>query len=123
MPESSPPEFDWSQAESLLGEDPQNVPPEIAEIVVELEQSAKERFAELKTLDPAASRVVIGGVAHQLRGSLLNFGFVAVGAILLDIEKKEYPAADYPGLVAKAEKVFYDSMKLLASRYPTLPSS
>ncbi len=122
MSESTP-EFDWAQAESLLGEDPQNVPPEIAEIVVELEQSAKERFAELKTLDPAASRGVIGGVAHQLRGSLLNFGFVAVGAILLDIEKKEYPAADYPGLVAKAEKVFYDSMKLLASRYPSLPSS
>jgi hypothetical protein len=120
---SESPEFDWPQAESLLGEDPQSVPPEIAEIVVELEQSAKERFAELKTLDPASARTVIGGVAHQLRGSLLNFGFVGVGAILLDIEKKEYPAADYQGLVANAEKVFHESMQLLVARYPSLRSS
>ncbi len=120
MSDSSAPEFDWSQAESLLGEDPANVPPDMAEIVLELAQSARERFAELKTLDPATARPAIGGAAHQLRGSLLNFGFVAVGTVLLEIEKKDYPAAEYPGLVAKAESLFHESMKLLAGRYPSL---
>ncbi len=120
MSDSSPPEFDWSQAESLLGEDPAHVPPDMAEIVLELAQSARDRFAELKTLDPVSARVAIGAAAHQLRGSLLNFGFVAVGTILLEIEKRDYPAAEYPGLLARAESVFYESMKLLAGRYPSL---
>jgi HPt (histidine-containing phosphotransfer) domain-containing protein len=114
------PDFDWSQAESLLGEDTQNVPPEMAEIVLELVQSARDRFAEMKTLDPATDRKAIGAAAHQLRGSLLNFGFVAVGAVLLDIEKREYPAAEYPQLLARAESTFVDSTKLLGTRYPSL---
>ncbi len=120
MPESSQPEFDWSQAESLLGEDPNGVPPDMAEIMIELVQSANERFAELETLDPAASRREIGAAAHQLRGSLLNFGFASVGAVLLDIEKKEYPITDYLNLLARAKSVFRESLKLVAARYPSL---
>jgi HPt (histidine-containing phosphotransfer) domain-containing protein len=116
----STPEFDWSQAESLLGDDPANVPPEMAEIVVELVQSAQDRFAEMKTYDPAVSRPVIGAAAHQLRGSLLNFGFVAVGTILLDLEKRDYAPAEYPQILAKAEETFVASTKLLRARYPSI---
>ena len=114
------PEFDWSQAESLLGEDPAQVPPDMAEIALELVQSAKQRFGELKAMDPVTSRPAIGALAHQLRGSLLNFGFVGVGALLLDLEKKEFPPAEFAGLVQRAEAAFLASTKLLAERYPSL---
>lgn len=117
MPE---PEFDWSQAESLLGDDPNNVPQDMIEIVVELVQGSKERFQDLKKLKPETDRVAISSAAHQLRGSLLNFGFVGVGGLLYDVEKKEYAAADYPAMVDKAETAFTDSLKLLTGRYPSL---
>ena len=45
---ATPPEFDWSQAESLLGEDPHAVPEDMAEIVLELIDGSKDRFQELK---------------------------------------------------------------------------
>jgi HPt (histidine-containing phosphotransfer) domain-containing protein len=115
------PEFDWSQAESLLGEDPNNVPEDMAEIVMELVNGAKDRFQELKGFNPETDRVKISAQAHQLRGSLLNFGFTGVGTLLYDVEKKEYPASDYPQMMDKAESAFQDSLKLLAGRYPTLP--
>ena len=114
------PEFDWSQAESLLGEDPTQVPQDMAEIVVELVDGSRARFQELAQLNPATDRTKIGAQAHQLRGSLLNFGFTGVGTLLFDVEKKEYPAEDYPGMVAAAEKAFQESLKMLGERYPTL---
>jgi HPt (histidine-containing phosphotransfer) domain-containing protein len=117
---SVPPEFDWSQAESLLGEDPNNVPEDMAEIVKELVDGAKERFTELKGLQPETDRVKISAQAHQLRGSLLNFGFTGVGTLLYDVEKKDYATADYPAMMDAAEEAFTDSLKLLAERYPTL---
>jgi HPt (histidine-containing phosphotransfer) domain-containing protein len=119
MPESQP-EFDWSQAESLLGEDAENVPEEMAEIVRELVEGSKKRFAEMAKLDPGSDRAEIGSQAHQLRGSLLNFGFVGVGDLLYDIEKKECSPQDYPGLVAAADRAFRDSLKILGERYPKL---
>jgi HPt (histidine-containing phosphotransfer) domain-containing protein len=118
MPDA--PEFDWSQAESLLGEDPNDVPPDMAEIVLELVQGSKERFQELKRLQPATERVAISSQAHQLRGSLLNFGFIGVGTLLYEVEKKDYAEADYFGLVEKAETAFHESLKLLAERYSSL---
>jgi HPt (histidine-containing phosphotransfer) domain-containing protein len=120
MPASSQPEFDWSQAESLLGDDPQAVPQDMAEIVLELVQGSQQRFAELKTMNPESQRTVISAAAHQLRGSLLNFGFVEVGTRLFKIEKLPYETAEYPALVESAESAFNDSLKLLTGRYPTL---
>jgi HPt (histidine-containing phosphotransfer) domain-containing protein len=120
MPTPSEPEFDWSQAESLLGEDPNQVPEDMAEIVLELVQGAKERFQELKAFNPETDRVPISALAHQLRGSLLNFGFVGVGAVLFEIEKLPYESADYPGLTERAESAFVSSLRLLAERYPSL---
>jgi HPt (histidine-containing phosphotransfer) domain-containing protein len=117
---SAQPEFDWSQAESLLGEDPANVPQDMADIVLELVQSAEERFAELEALNPETDRVAISAMAHQLRGSLLNFGYVEVGTLLYDVEKKDYASADYLGMIQKAETAFVASNKLLGERYPTL---
>jgi HPt (histidine-containing phosphotransfer) domain-containing protein len=117
----APPEFDWSQAESLLGEDPNNVPEDMAEIVQELVNGAKDRFQELKAYNPETDRVKISAQAHQLRGSLLNFGFTGVGTLLYDVEKKDYPTADYPQMMDKAEEAFTGSLKLLSERYPTLP--
>jgi HPt (histidine-containing phosphotransfer) domain-containing protein len=120
MPTPGQPEFDWSQAESLLGDEPNNVPEDMAAIVLELVEGARTRFDELKALKPETDRTAISALAHQLRGSLLNFGFVEVGTYLFDIEKREYPAADYPGMVEKAEEAFVGSTKLLAERYPSL---
>ncbi len=120
MSTSSQPEFDWSQAESLLGDDYQNVPQDMADIVLELVQSAEQRFGELKAMSPETDRTAISALAHQLRGSLLNFGYVEVGTCLYEIEKKPYASADYLGLVQKAEETFVSSNKLLAGRYTSL---
>ena len=40
--------------------------------------------------------------------------------MLLHVEKSDYPAADYPGLIDKAEIAFVASRKMLAARYPSL---
>ena len=117
------PEFDWSQAESLLGEDPAAVPEDMAEIVTELVENAKGKFQELKALNPETERAKISALAHQLRGSLLNFGFVGVGGLLHNVEKKPYESADYPKLMNEAEAAFEASLKLLGERYPTLKLS
>jgi HPt (histidine-containing phosphotransfer) domain-containing protein len=116
----SQPEFDWSQAESLLGDDPAQVPEDMAEIVLELVQGAEQRFLELKALDPETSRPAISSLAHQLRGSLLNFGFTGVGTNLFAIEKLPFASSDYPALLEKARASFVDSTKLLSERYPSL---
>jgi HPt (histidine-containing phosphotransfer) domain-containing protein len=120
MGTANEPEFDWSQAESLLGDDVQNVPQDMADIVLELVESAQQRFVELKAMNPDADRPAISALAHQLRGSLLNFGFVDVGERLFKIEKLPYESADYGKLVGEAEASFNASLKLLGGRYTTL---
>jgi HPt (histidine-containing phosphotransfer) domain-containing protein len=114
------PEFDWSQAASLLGDDPQNVPEDMAEIVIELIEGSEERFTELKKKNDPADAVAISALAHQIRGSLLNFGFTAVGTILVQIEKRTFALGEYPGLVTKAYDTYVASKKVLVERYPTL---
>ena len=116
----SEPAFDWSQAASLLGEDPNQVSEDMAAIVLELVESSTERLQELKAMNAETELPAIRSLAHQLRGSLLNFGFTAVGLVLLDIEKKEYPAAAFPGMADEAIAVFGTSKQLLGKRYPTL---
>jgi len=123
MPNSSQPDFDWSQAESLLGDDPENVPEDMAAIVLELIESSRERFEELRVQDPETNRAGISSMAHQLRGSLLNFGFIAVGTALLKLEKQPYASADYASLVKEAHAAFVNSIKLLSERYPRLQLS
>ncbi len=114
------PEFDWSQAASLLGDDPQDVPEEMAEIVRELVETTALRLEELKNKNFETDRKAIGGLAHQLRGSLLNFGFTGVGTVLFRIEKTEYTLEEYHAMLAETEVLFTDSVKILAQRYPTL---
>jgi HPt (histidine-containing phosphotransfer) domain-containing protein len=123
MSATDEPEFDWSQAASLLGDDPLQVPEDMVEIVQELIESVNQHLQELKTKNIETERKAIGAQAHQLRGSLLNFGFVAVGAILLRIEKGDYPSSEYPELISQAESTFMASKKLLSARYPTLKLS
>lgn len=120
MSTTSEPAFDWSQAESLLGEDPTQVSPDMADIVVELIEGSADRFKELKAMNAETQHPAIVAAAHQLRGSLLNFGFTEVGTVLLDIEKGVYPPAEYPAKLEKALVAFEASKKLLAKRYPTL---
>ncbi|MCE0482649.1 MAG: Hpt domain-containing protein [Methylacidiphilales bacterium] len=117
---SAEPAFDWVQAASLLGDDPQQVPDDMAEIVRELVDGATQQFQELKAKNAGTDRKEISSLAHQLRGCLLNFGFTEVGAILLHIEGSGYATNEYPGLVDDAAEVFVASKKLLANRYPTL---
>jgi HPt (histidine-containing phosphotransfer) domain-containing protein len=114
------PRFDWSQAASLLGDDPKEVAEDMAEIVRELVESADIQFKEMKEKKIETERKEIGSLAHQLRGCLLNFGFDEVGSMLLHIEKGDYPAAEYPALIDKAQIAFVASKKLLGTRYPTL---
>ena len=116
----SEPAFDWSQASSLLGDNPNEVDPDMAGIVKELVQQADVQFADLKALNPDSQRKEIGSQAHGLRGCLLNFGFTEVGGILLLVEKGPFESADYLGHIAKAEEVFIASKKLLSERYPGL---
>jgi HPt (histidine-containing phosphotransfer) domain-containing protein len=117
---SNEPDFDWSQASSLLGEDPQNVPEEMAAIVQELVETTTMRFQELKAKDLTASLKEIRGLAHQLRGSLLNFGFTGVAAVLWKMEKTDYTPEEYHAMLAEAETLFAASTKMLTEHYPSL---
>jgi len=114
------PDFDWSQAASLLGDDPQDVPEEMAAIALELVETTAQRLQELKEKNLADDRKAICGQAHQLRGSLLNFGFTGVGAVLWKIEKTEYTEEEYRTMLAQTEELFKASTKMLAERYPSL---
>jgi len=114
------PDFDWSQAASLLGDDPQDVPEEMAAIVQELVETTTVRFQELKGKDIEADPKTVRGLAHQLRGSLLNFGFTGVATVLWKIEKTEYTPDEYLKMLAEAESLFVASTRMLTERYPTL---
>jgi HPt (histidine-containing phosphotransfer) domain-containing protein len=120
MSATNEPDFDWSQASSMLGDDPTKVEPDMAEIVLELLESSEVRLKELQAMNATTQRAAIGSQAHQLRGSLLNFGFTAVGTVLLDIEKREYPPAEFPTLAEKAMEAFKACKKLLGERYKSL---
>jgi len=91
----------------------------MAAIVRELVEGAESQFNELKMKSAAVERKSISSLAHQLRGCLLNFGFTAVGNILIQIEKGSYTADEYHGLIDKAEADFVASKKMLATRYPS----
>ena len=114
------PDFDWSQAASLLGDDPQNVPEEMAAIVQELVETTAQRLQELKGKNSDVEGKLIKDLAHQLRGSLLNFGFTGVGAVLWKIEKTEYTFDEYRTMLAETEALFIASTKMLSEHYPTL---
>jgi len=120
MSATNEPDFDWVQASSLLGEDPDQVEPDMIAIVVELIESSETRLKELKAMNAATGRAAINSLAHQLRGSLLNFGFTAVGEVLWDIEKREYLPSEYPALIEKAQAAFDSSKKILGERYTSL---
>jgi HPt (histidine-containing phosphotransfer) domain-containing protein len=114
------PAFDWSQAASLLGDDPNNVEEDMAAIARELVEGAEAQFQELKSKNPDVDRKGISSVAHALRGCLLNFGFTEVGSILVKIEKEPYETAQYMPMLDEAYAAFLTSKKLLAERYPSL---
>jgi hypothetical protein len=114
------PAFDWSQASSLLGDDPQNVVPDMAAIVLELVQSADGQFAELAAVDFAADKKTACSLAHALRGCLLNFGFTGVGSILHYIEKGPCTAEEFPVKMKEAYAAFLASKQMLAARYPSI---
>lgn len=114
------PAFDWSQAESLLGEDPNQVDPDMAAIILELVTTSEVRLLELKGMNPAADPKAVSGLAHQLRGSLLNFGYTDAGKALHKIEYKEYPEGAFDATCDEAIDLFHASNKLLAEKYPAL---
>jgi hypothetical protein len=120
MSSPSEPAFDWSQAASLLGEDPNQVDPEMAAIALELVQGADGQFAELKSKDFATDQRTVSSLAHALRGCLLNFGFTEVGGILQYIEKGPCTAAEFPDKLEEARTAFLASKKLLGERYPSV---
>ena len=99
MSATDEPAFDWDQAASLLGDNPNSVEEEMAVIVRELVDGADGQFAELKAKNAETQRKEIGSLAHGLRGCLLNFGFTAVGTILLEIEKGTYEPSEYPAKI------------------------
>jgi HPt (histidine-containing phosphotransfer) domain-containing protein len=120
MSTTNEPEFDWSQAASLLGEDPNVVDPDMVAIVRELVEGADAQFAELKSKKPETDAKSISSVAHGLRGCLLNFGFTEVGGILMQIEKGTYPPGEYQARIDQAQVVFIKSKQILAERYPAV---
>jgi HPt (histidine-containing phosphotransfer) domain-containing protein len=114
------PAFDWSQAESLLGENPDQVDPDMAAIILELIETSETRLHELKGMDPAADPKPVSSLAHQLRGSLLNFGYTEAGKVLHKIEYREYPEGTFESTCDEALEVFHASNRLLAAKYPVL---
>ena len=120
MSETNEPAFDWSQAASLLGDNPNEVEPEMAEIVRELVEGAAVQFQELKMKNGERDRKAISSLAHGLRGSLLNFGFTEVGTLLLQVEKGAFTAGEYLDRIDHALRIFIASKKVLAERYPSL---
>ena len=114
------PDFDWSQAASLLGDDPNAVDQEMAAIVRELVEGAEAQFQDLKLKNAETDRHAISALAHGLRGSLLNFGFTEVGGLLFHVEKGTYLAGEYLDRINEAQAVFVASQKVLAARYPSL---
>jgi HPt (histidine-containing phosphotransfer) domain-containing protein len=120
MSSADQPAFDWAQAASLLGDDPNSVEPDMAGIARELVETSLAQFQQLKAKKAETERKAISSQAHQLRGCLLNFGFSEVGSILQQIEKGDYSTSEYPNLLAKAEVAFDASRKMLAERYPSL---
>ena len=120
MSATNEPDFDWSQAASLLGDDPNAVEEEMAVIARELVEGADVQFQELKSKNAETDRKAISALAHGLRGCLLNFGFTEVGTILMQIEKGTYPAGEFLERIDQAQAVFVASKKLLAARYPSI---
>jgi hypothetical protein len=121
MSNPNEPAFDWAQASSLLGDDPNNVDGEMAQIARELVDGAEVQFAEMKEKNADTDRKGVSSVAHALRGCLLNFGFTEVGTILVDIEKgPPFTDAEYRVKLDSAYAVFLTSKKMLADRYPCL---
>jgi hypothetical protein len=120
MSTAQEPAFDWAQASSLLGEDPNAVEPDMAAIVRELVEGADVQFQDLKALNPDTDRKAISAQAHGLRGCLLNFGFTEVGSILLSVEKGPFESSEYLDRINQAEAAFVASKKLLAARYPSV---
>src|SRR5476651_1138215 len=120
MSTTNEPAFDWSQAASLLGDDPNAVEEEMAVIVRELVEGAEVQFQELKLKNAETDRKAISSLAHGLRGSLLNFGFTEVGGLLFHIEKGSYQAGEYVDRVDQAREVFITSKKMMNTRYPSL---
>jgi len=118
MSATNEPAFDWEQAASLLGDNPNAVDEEMAVIVRELVAGADVQFEDLKSKNAETQRKEIGSLAHGLRGCLLNFGFTEVGTLLLQIEKGTYEPSEYPARLEQARLVFIASRKLLAERYP-----
>lgn len=120
MSTTNEPAFDWSQAASLLGDDPNAVDPEMAAIVRELVEGAEVQFAEMREKNADTDRKTVSSLAHALRGCLLNFGFTEVGTILMDVEKgPPYTDVEYKEKMQRAYDVFLASKKLLAARYPS----
>ena len=120
MSASQEPAFDWAQAASLLGDNPNEVDPEMAAIARELVEGGDAQFDELASKNAETDRKTIGSLAHGLRGCLLNFGFTEVGTILLEVEKGTYSPSEYLPQIDQAEAVFIASKKLLAERYPSI---
>ena len=114
------PAFDWSQAASLLGDNPNEVEADMAAIVQELVEGAEAQFQELKQKNAETDPKTVSSLAHGLRGCLLNFGFTEVGTLLLHVEKGTYPAGEYLDRINQAHAVFIASHKLLAARYPSI---
>jgi len=114
------PAFDWAQAASLLGDNPNEVDGEMSAIVRELVEGADVQFQELKLKNTETEGKAISSLAHGLRGCLLNFGFTEVGGLLMHIEKGTYPAGEYLERIDQAQAVFVASKEALAARYPSL---
>jgi HPt (histidine-containing phosphotransfer) domain-containing protein len=121
MSTTDEPAFDWSQAASLLGDDPHAVEPDMAAIVRELVEQAVGQFKDLRALHAETERKTISSQAHALRGCLLNFGFTEVGTVLMKVEKgPEYSQVEFQSMLDHAETAFEASKKMLAERYPSV---
>ena len=122
MSTTNEPAFDWSQAASLLGDDPNSVDPEMAGIVRELVDGAEAQFTEMreKNADTDRKDGLLAG-PRACAGCLLNFGFTEVGTILMDIEKgPPYTNDEYKEKLERAYQTFLASKKLLAAKYPSV---
>lgn len=114
--------IDWAQAESLLGGSQTRIEPEMAEIFLLLKSNTEQSLTELAAYSPVTHLPEIRALAHRLRGSLLNFGFIGVAQDLARLEREEVVETEYPSVVEKIIGLFQESIRQFEQRYPGLRS-
>lgn len=116
--------IDWNQASALLGPVGEPVSSEMNELFREMEAYVLEGFQELAKADLKTPESITSVTkrAHQLRGSMLNFGFTGTASILLSVETQKHTPKEITALIKSAKESFISTAASIRASYPDIPS-